>query len=124
MSDREFINNLISVYFSNATNPYQTTLNNAVVNRLNDIANKLEKQEKENSKYKQLEEQLGCPLDVVFKALTNGVYYEDVANCMKYMVVDLHLNLEGEYVLYFDDEEYLLTKNYKKTWWLMKNKEE
>lgn len=71
-----------------------------------------------------LEEELGCPLEVIFKALTNGVYYEDVANCMKYMVVDLHLNLEGEYVLYFDDEEYLLTKNYKKTWWLKKDKSE
>ncbi|MBR3208803.1 MAG: hypothetical protein IKF82_00900 [Bacilli bacterium] len=71
-----------------------------------------------------LEEQLGCPLEIVFKALTNGVYYEDVANRMNYMSVDLHLNLEGEYVLYFTDEEYLLTKNYKKTWWLKKDKSE
>lgn len=75
-------------------------------------------------KLEDLEEQLGCPLEVVFKALQNGVYYEDIANCMKYMPVDLHLNLEGEYVLYFDDEEYLLTKNYKKTWWLKKDKSE
>lgn len=75
-------------------------------------------------KLEDLEEQLGCPLEVVFKALANGVYYEDVANCMKYMAVDLHLNLDGEYVLYFDDEEYLLTKNYKKTWWLKKDKSE
>ena len=73
-------------------------------------------------KIEDLEEELGCPLDVVFKALANGVYYEDVANCMRYMAVDLHLNLDSEYVLYFDDEEYLLTKNYKKTWWLKKDK--
>ena len=75
-------------------------------------------------KLEDIEENLGCPLDVVFKALQNGVYYEDVANRMKYMVVDLHLNVEGEYVLYFDDEEHLLTKNYKKTWWLKKDKSE
>lgn len=74
--------------------------------------------------YKYLEEQLGCPLEVVLKALQNGIYYEDVANCMKYMVVDLHCNLEGDFVLYFDDEESLLVRNYKKTWWLKKNRDE
>lgn len=78
----------------------------------------------ENVKYKDLEEQLGCPLEVVVKALKNGVYYEDVANCMKYMVVDLSFNLEGDFVLYFDDEERLLARNYKKTWWLKKDKSE
>lgn len=75
-------------------------------------------------KLEDLEEQLGCTLEVVFKALENGVYYEDVANCMKYMVVDLHFNLEGDFILYFDDEEYLLVKNYKRTWWLKKDKSE
>ena len=78
----------------------------------------------QNSKYRELEEQLGCPLDVVVKALQTGVYYEDVANCMKYMVVDLHFNLEGDFVLYFEDGEYLLVRNYKKTWWLKKDKSE
>ena len=82
-----------------------------------DLYNKL-------GKLEDLEEELGCPLNVVFKALTNGVYYEDVANCMKYMVADLHLNLEGEYVLFFSGEEYLLTRNYKKTWWLKEDKTE
>lgn len=78
----------------------------------------------ENKKYKSLEEEIGCPLDIVFKALTNGVYYEDVANCMKYISADLHQNLEGDYVLYFSAEEYLLTNDYKKTWWLKKDKSE
>lgn len=71
-----------------------------------------------------LEEQLGCPLEVVLKALQNGIYYEDVANCMKYIVVDLHFSLEGDFVLYFDDDECLLARNYKKTWWLKKDKSE
>ena len=43
--------------------------------------------------YKDLEEQLGCPLEVVVKAVQNGVYYEDAANQMRYMVADLHLDL-------------------------------
>ena len=71
-----------------------------------------------------LEDELGCPLEVVFKALQNGVYYEDVANQMRYMPVDLSFNLEGDFVLYFDGEEYLLARNYKKTWWLKEDKSE
>lgn len=75
-------------------------------------------------KLEDLEEELGCPLEVVVKALQNGVYYEDAANNMRYMVADLHFNLAGDFVLYFDDEEYLLARNYKKTWWLRKDKSE
>ena len=71
-----------------------------------------------------LEEQLGCPLEIVAQALQNGVYYEDVANQMRYMTVDLHFNLEGYFVLYFDGEECLLVRNYKKTWFLKKDKSE
>lgn len=46
MKDREFINMVIDSYLSYTIEPHMTTLNNAVANRLNDIANKLEKQEK------------------------------------------------------------------------------
>ena len=46
MKDREFINVLIKAYLSNARNPHQATLDNTFANRLNDIADKLEKQEK------------------------------------------------------------------------------
>lgn len=87
MSDREFINNLISVYFSSATDPYQATLNNAVVNRLNDIANKLEKQEKENAKYKQLEEQLNCPLEEAIKHINES-----------YKMLCQHIEINEKYV--------------------------
>lgn len=75
-------------------------------------------------KLEDLEEQFGCPLDVVFKALTNGVYYGDNANWMRWVAVDLHINLEGEYVLYFSYEESFLTNDYKKTWWLKEDKSE
>lgn len=46
MKDREFINMVIDSYLSYAIDPHMTTLNNTVANRLNDIADKLEKQEK------------------------------------------------------------------------------
>lgn len=46
MKDREFLNKVIKVYLSYAIDPHMATLDNAVGNRLNDIADKLEKQEK------------------------------------------------------------------------------
>lgn len=46
MSDREFIKMVIDSYLSYAIDPHMATLNNTVANRLNDIADKLEKQEK------------------------------------------------------------------------------
>jgi len=46
MKDREFINMVIDSYLSYTTDPHMATLNNTVANRLNDIADKLEKQEK------------------------------------------------------------------------------
>lgn len=46
MKDREFINMVIDSYLSYAIDPHMATLNNTVANRLNDIADKLEKQEK------------------------------------------------------------------------------
>ena len=46
MKDREFINMVIDNYLSYAIDPHMATLNNTVVNRLHDIADKLEDQEK------------------------------------------------------------------------------
>lgn len=46
MKDREFINMVVDSYLSYATDPHTAILNNTVANRLNDIADKLEKQEK------------------------------------------------------------------------------
>ena len=46
MNDREFIKMVIDSYLSYATDPHMATLNNTVANRLNDIADKLEKQGK------------------------------------------------------------------------------
>lgn len=46
MKDREFVNMVINSYLSYATDSHMATLNNTVANRLNDIADKLERQEK------------------------------------------------------------------------------
>jgi len=72
----------------------------------------------------ELEEQVECPLDIVFKALTNGDYYGENADWMSWSAVDLHQNLEGDYVLYTFDEQCLFTKDYKKTWWLKEDRNE
>lgn len=70
-----------------------------------------------------LEEELGCPLEVLIKALIEGVYYEDTDNYMIFLPVFLDFNLDDNYILYYVDEK-LLTKDYKKTWWLKKDKSE
>lgn len=81
-----------------------------------DLYNKL-------GKLEDLEEELGCPLEVLVKALIEGVYYEDTDNYMIYLPVFLDFNLDDNYILYYVDEK-LLTKDYKKTWWLRKDKSE
>ena len=89
------------------------------------VLDDVEKELEELSKYKNLEQELGCPLEVVFKAITKGIYYEDITNRMRYNFVDLHQNLDGIFTMYCDDiEEHFLCKNYKKTWWLRDDKSE
>lgn len=73
-----------------------------------------------------IEEELGCPLEVVFKALINGIWYEDVANRMTHIGVRLDTeNYDCEYLLReYDNTIRFLPRNYKKTWWLSESKEE
>lgn len=76
-------------------------------------------------KLEDLEEQLGCPLEVVFKALTNGIYngvpehieavgLVIVFNNFALTCFDIFGNQTGCYP----------TNEYKKTWWLKKDKSE
>lgn len=93
----------------------------------------------QNSKYSELEEQLGCPLEVVAQALSRGFYIdvnkieidpplknsqEDLllVNCPK----DFRLNLWYERIEVASFGHYLevYLKDYKKTWWLKKDKSE
>ena len=89
------------------------------------LQEKIETIEKELVKYKKLEEQLGCPLEVVFKAVLRWVYYDDTTGNTTRDFVDLHTNLDGEYMLLCNNaREIFLTRDYKRTWWLKRDKSE
>ena len=89
--------------------------------------------------YKDLEEQLGCPLDVVFKALDKGFYIDtkkvekeppwenpkeriSLVGCPKYFRLNLwYKTIEVDR---FGNYLEIWLKDYKKTWWLKKDKSE
>jgi len=82
----------------------------------------------------ELQEELGCPLEVLFKALKNGIY--------KYMYFDVNnpifrhfdeLETDGEFLFfeYLNHDTYgqeengdVYLKDYKKTWWLKEDRSE
>ena len=84
-----------------------------------------------NAKYKQLEEQIGCPLEVVFKAINYGIAYE-----LKNGLIESEPHIELTecgygYILCSGSSERKIiengefqTKDYKKTWWLKENRSE
>lgn len=77
----------------------------------------------QNAKYKQLEEQIGCPLEVVFKAIYSGIYY---------IYPNGNIVLERSFKLNHYSSGWCLIKpklnfkleDYKKTWWLKRDKSE
>ncbi len=104
---------------------------------------KAQEQEKENAKYKQLEEEIECPLEVIIKACRDGIYgyrkIYDGANAKEIEVFDkfdvcfdgYSLWNEYEYEYNYDEtfkvspisNEFHLS-DYKKTWWLKADKSE
>ena len=70
---------------------------------------------KKLSKLEDLEDDLGCPLDVVFKALRNrDVYTEDI--CVE--EITLECDRLGNYYFWNSLGDIVFLKDYKKTWWL------
>lgn len=72
-----------------------------------------------------IEEEIGCPIEVVFKALKNGIYLEE----SKSITTSIYYHiLENEFVIEWykskEDYGYELLKDYKKTWWLREDKTE
>lgn len=73
-----------------------------------------------------IEDELGCPLDVVFKALKDGIYFNFNRTSKKEEFIEsidlsLKLSLGGFYCLYFEqwnDGYEVDLAYYKKTWWL------
>ena len=84
----------------------------------NEIYNKL-------GKLEDIEEEIGCPLDVVFKALKNGIYFNFNRTSKEEFIepidLSLKLSLGGFYCLYFEqwnDGYEVELAYYKKTWCL------
>lgn len=76
------------------------------------------------AKYRDLEKQLGCPLEVIIKALTNGIYIKNIYDEMTNFKCRLTYKNE-ELGWYFNIiNGYVMVKDYKKTWWLRETKEE
>lgn len=82
-------------------------------------------------KLEDIEEEIGCPLEVVFKALKNGAYLEIIGNKVSDNDMVYHKNISinsSEIILQRTNDSCVLIHkkltDYKKTWWLSKTKEE
>ena len=96
---------------------------------------KAQEQEKENIKYKTLEEEIGCPLEVLFKlAKQRHFYYEEndelhLINCFDIELFNNKIYFDSNWIDYdielgdFGTIELPLNE-YGKTFWLRKDKSE
>ena len=77
-------------------------------------------------KIEDLEEQLGCPLEVLVKALANGIYVKDLpSDSDTFKIIDITLsNIQNEWYIVSKYYACSNTKDYKKTWWLKEDKSE
>lgn len=83
-------------------------------------------------KLEDLEDELGCPLEVVFKALKEGIWFKSD----DFITKNLEKDLATRPRLYYSDDfkcyrfeigfglHYVALKDYQKTWWLRKNGED
>lgn len=72
-------------------------------------------------KLEDLEEEIGCPLEVVFKALGNGIY---VYNGNHYVVFLKYYKVHNKFRLKDVNGLLYSLEDYKKTWWLKEDKSE
>ena len=84
-----------------------------------DITNKL-------GKLEDLEDQLGCPLDVVVKALKEGIYKKCTYDIGMTYIEPQYLSFDGKCLdcSIGDFLDYVNVADYGKTWWLKGDKEE
>lgn len=78
-----------------------------------------------------IEDELGCPLDVVFEAINTGIWFKSD----DFITKNLEKDLATRPRLYYSDDfkcyrfeigfglHYVALKDYKKTWWLVSDKE-
>lgn len=76
------------------------------------------------AKYRKLEKDLGCPLEVVFKAISNGIYIKDMPreDLIKQFGLKLS-NIENEWYL-SNNIMCVNIKDYKTLFWLKEDKSE
>ena len=92
-----------------------------------DYINKCKDEEKATSdcrtklgRLEDLEDEIGCPLEVICKALKQEVIYTKFSKESKHFMIE---NRFGKYLIY--DKEWLIElKDYKKTWWLKADRSE
>lgn len=75
-------------------------------------------------KYYELEKELGCPVDVLFKALKNNIYYVKDKKILKAKVMNIKSLCYGDILIEYDYGDVVFAKDYKKTWWLKEDKSE
>ena len=77
-------------------------------------------------KIKDIEYFLNCPIEVVFEALDNGIYYEDESGAGYVANISL-VPTRDSYDFFWDKINsslihYVHVYDYKKTWWLREDK--
>ena len=76
-------------------------------------------------KLEDLEEQIGCPLEVREQALTNGIYIKNIyGDMVNFKVMLVYKNKELGYYFRIINDGVVLLKDYKKTWFLKKDRSE
>ncbi len=106
--------------------PYATRLYGAIGKPCNDI-DYLEKVYNKLGQLEDLEEELGCQLEVIKKLRKANYIYRD--DGVGFGFIGINFNDEDKLILYNDDECNTFTSDlrladYKKTWWLKEDKSE
>ena len=72
-------------------------------------------------KFEDLQDELGCPLDVVFKALKEGSIEDEDGGIQ---IVGITIGGDGELYLHAINGDLYLLKDYQKKWWLKGDRSE
>lgn len=86
----------------------------------NYVASKEELMYEKLGKLEDLEEQLGCPLEVVIKALKEGIYQADGGR-RRFPFIEYNSATDK---FFFGFGTYCNVEDYKKAWWLREDKME
>ena len=76
---------------------------------------------KRSDRYGELEEQIGCPIDVFFRALNEGIYNEG----MKHFNIEHYFADRNSFDIHYNHSVLVFkVSDYKKTWWLKADRSE